>query len=129
MSDEIRKDPSTLNTACRGYTVQARYSRDGAKEICGQTFTDSWSEVRFERGRTGVPISSPGDHAINVSGLLSYQSAEAMRWWFLANAAAQFNHMCLETRIIEHAVRLECTSTPVRVIQELMSALAPKETA
>jgi hypothetical protein len=97
------------------YSVQARLAYFEPRMVCGQMLDTRWTTVNFEMGRVGVPAdkfeSLPGHNTAVANGLVSYQAAQALRWWFLANADKEFSCGCIETRLIKHTVRYEYSIT------------------
>ena len=90
----------SCTTPC--YSVQARYTYMEPKEVGGVIYHKDWRTVPFEKSQVGVPNNTHSDAANNL-GLLSYQSAQALRWWF--HASLGYGDLCFETRILKHVVK------------------------
>lgn len=84
-----------------GYTVEARLAYPEAGSILGQIFDLRWKRVHFD---PGSPVGVPGPRSQDAArlGLMDYAQAQAMRWWFVAAADAEFSAGCVETRIVKH---------------------------
>ncbi len=113
MADESefpRAGSSTSNGTERAWSVEARHTHDPAK-IGDQIFDSKWRRVNFASSPVGVPIaySSSG---YDRHGLLSYQTAQALRWWLKAEAA-KTHLICLDTRLIEHEIKYSYAETAV----------------
>ena len=80
---EILSTLSKGGASENAYYVEAR--RDVAKMVDGQIISQEWKRLTFPEGTVGVPMASK--HAIcGYFGYYSYHAAEALRYWFLANA-------------------------------------------
>ena len=90
-----------------GYSVEARYCYDKPAEICGQIFDRRWQEVGFKESSIGVPKGNPYDRGLRDNKLLGYSAAQALRWWFIANADASgiLGTLCVQTRIVMHEIK------------------------
>ena len=97
------------------YTVEARYAFSKPVQICGQLFDMRWSEVRFKTSAEGigVPELKSWSQLSNVSSMYEYVAAQALRWWFHAEAAKDHSDICLETRLIKHEIKWSQTITAV----------------
>lgn len=92
------------------YTVQGRYMFNEPKQFGNQLFDQRWKEIHFDRVQPplGVPSGPPDLGGVrDRHGLYSYEAAQALRWWFHANAAASWGNLCLETRLVRHVVEYE----------------------
>ncbi len=86
-----------------GYTVEARYASHRPEMICGQMLDNRWSTLRFDKAPIGVPSQT---WPVSVPGYLSFEAAQALRWWFIAQARADYRGMfCLETRLVRHKIK------------------------
>lgn len=89
-----------------GFTVQARYAYPEPKDFHGQILDNRWRTLHFQQSPIGVPAQARyAPWSGSMPGLMTYPAAEALRWWFIANAAHSFDHFCLETRIIKHEIK------------------------
>lgn len=104
-----------------GYSVQARFyghTNGQSKRVNDNfTLTATWQNIPFETSNVGVPAQHWGlDRHLAIVNLMSYDAAQALRWWFLASLNAQpLGSLCVETRLIQHEVRVNWTSTATRV--------------
>jgi hypothetical protein len=92
------------------YSVQARFMYSEARQFGGQIFDQRWKNVHFDQVAPpmGIPAGPPDLGGVrDRHGLYGYQAAQALRWWFHANAAASWQDGCLETRLVRHKVRYE----------------------
>lgn len=89
------------------YSVEARCGHQGEpRVICGVLYGDKWKRVEFSHtDGTGIP-TGPRWHVWlrDELNLLSYASAQALRWWLHAQAELEMSEYSLETRIVEHRV-------------------------
>lgn len=113
-----------------GYSVEAR-STSHPTFILGNMIGDKWTRLSFSRGEKGVPIPGcwDGSGQLEKLGLFSYESAQALRWWFLSAAENDFVNAAatpyapirlpiprpwsLETRLVRHEVKYQYTVTAV----------------
>ena len=90
------------------YGVEARYAYPEPRIICGQVFDNRWRQVYFKEAAGGVPINNSQQcPRAALDGLYNYEAAQALRWWFHAQAAADTfgSSICLETRLVEHKIK------------------------
>jgi len=92
------------------YSVEARCTHK-PKQIGAQIFDANWLTVQFDHVAPplGVP-SGPPSMMRDKLGLYGYQAAQALRWWFHANAAAGWQDGCIETRLVKHEVKYSYSS-------------------
>lgn len=96
------------------YTVEARYDHAKPVEICGQLFDTRWSQVHFETHEgTGVPELRSWNSLAEAPGMLRYVSAQAMRWWFHAEAEKCGGGFLLVTRLVKHEIKWSKTVVAV----------------
>lgn len=94
--------PREMNCTTVGWSVEARSTAHAPEAIGEQIFDERWQPVKFAYGMPGVPTGSPFDGPwLQQMGLLGYASAQALRWWFHAEAPRA---LCIETRLVKHAV-------------------------
>jgi hypothetical protein len=108
------------SSSCCGYKVEARFNSHHAEAAGDQLFDLRWQEVRFDRSNFGVPASRFAA-AANTFGdldMMSYEQAEAMRWWFLAHleATRAGGCLCWETRLVEYQVSYSRSAKPIEYI-------------
>jgi hypothetical protein len=114
--DVFPKKGSAGSGTDTAYSVEARLAFHQPRAVCGHLLDLRWTTLQFERGGpVGVPQHRPFDFAKSSSGLLSYQAAQALRWWFLANAEQEFSCLCVETRIVEHKITYSFSTEAVRI--------------
>lgn len=81
------------------YSVEARIP-SGQPEQVGETiYHAEWRGVLFDKSVVGVP-SNLHCRAAEDLGLLSYEAANALRWWFHAAAKSYV----IQTRIVKHVI-------------------------
>ena len=90
-----------------GWSVEARYAYFEAKVIAGMMLDDRWRPVHFKESIVGVPRSSRYSLPWFIAcGLYDYAAAQALRWWFIAQAEAEDGSaLCLETRLVKHSMK------------------------
>ena len=101
MSDNFPIKNSSRSGSIPCYSVQARCTRVEPKSINGVIYHKEWRTVPFEKGVFGVPNNIYSSEALDL-GLLSYQTAQALRWWF--HSSLSYDDVCFETRILKHVV-------------------------
>lgn len=126
-----------------GYSVEAR-SNSHPTLVLGHVIGEKWTQISFSRGEKGVPIPGcwDGSGQLEKLGFFSYESAQALRWWFLAAAEDEFVNravgLCvplprpwsLETRLVRHEVKYQYTVTAVSACEFIDNhGVQPKETA
>lgn len=94
-------------------------NRDTSTIVAGRAFGPRWERVPFDKARIGVPSIPP----VHVAGslfdsALSYAAAQALRWWFLAEAARDCSDLCLETRLVEHRCKFTWEEVQIRALNE-----------
>ena len=88
------------------FSVEARFVAKGSRPFGKQIFTDDWQRIHFDKHPMGVPtISSPYEFAKPYFGLMNYQAAQALRWWFHAALEAEHLDTCFESRIVKHKIK------------------------
>jgi hypothetical protein len=121
-----------------GYSIEAR-SLSKPTYILGNMIGEKWTRLEFPRGEKGVPIPGcwDGSGQMNKLGLFSYQSAQAIRWWFIA--AAEDEHVTaatpiripmpcpwsIETRLVRHEIKYQYTVTAVSACDFVDNHSAP----
>jgi hypothetical protein len=92
-----------------GYSVEGRWNYPAPKMFGDQILDKEWRTLKFQEGAGGVPTNgcmSSERQYLAQYGLFTQPAAEALRWWFIANAeASEFGMFCLETRIVKHLIK------------------------
>ena len=123
-SFELEPDYQTKRGSGSGeetaYCVEARFQFPEPQLICGQLFDNRWRRVSFQKDAAGVPSNdSYFAPRVALTGLYSYQSAQALRWWFHAQAAAEnYSAFCVQSRLVEHKIKYtyETTATSAHCV-------------
>ena len=97
-----------------GYSVEARLAYPEPRQVCGHLLDLRWTTLHFDKSPIGVPQARPGNFLMLATGLYSYQAAQALRWWFLAQAENEFSCLCIESRIVEHQITYSYYTKAVR---------------
>lgn len=106
-----------LRSSCSGnelgYVVQVRRVHVVG---CGQCadLPKEWSDVRTKKGtdcgiQNGARLWS--SHLLELANVMSYEAAEAIRWWVLSDAAFESCHH-IETRLVKHDIEFS-----IRVVE------------
>lgn len=97
---------STLGGSYTAYSVEARSKRPRQAEN-GQIFGPEWTPVLFEKSRHGVPVDQLSP--VLFDGMYPYETAQALRWWFIAAT-----HNLFDTRLVPYGVKYsaECERKP-----------------
>lgn len=70
-----------------GYTVEAMFDFNAPRTICCQIFDREWRQITFAESTTiGVPPTKTFTVDLRKHGLYDYEAAQALRWWFHAQA-------------------------------------------
>jgi hypothetical protein len=114
------KDPvlrSSASGTTFGYAVEARFMYSKPTIINGIAYDKEWREILFDSGAVGVPPRRYS-HRTQEHGLFDFAQAEALRWWFLAEAEAGSvtGSLCLETRLVSYKVDYTYKVTAVAII-------------
>lgn len=102
---EFPEDRARGSGGSNGYSVEARLVFNGASEVVGGTVLGpNWKTLHFEKSPIGIPKGRVGWGHMPDTSLLPYESAQALRWWFLAVVADERpgGTLCVETRLIKH---------------------------
>jgi hypothetical protein len=126
--NEFPRQQSTGSHKCPGYTVEAR-SVGGPLKVGDLTLGNEWERIPFHRSIIGVPCAAHHESGLKYVNLLNYPAAQALRWWFHAEAHKEAGWLSLRTRIVKHEVQINHTVTAVSAHCEVggedRSALAP----
>lgn len=117
--DEFPRKASNGSGSMKGYSVEARYAYPSPKMFAGNLLDARWSTVQFVE--TIPPFGVPNGRRysepwLRNTGLYTYQAAQALRWWFLAAAEAEFSVLCIETRLVEHDIVYSYGSTATKPV-------------
>lgn len=114
-ADTWPKKGSSGNGTDHAYTVEARLAYPEPRSVVGQILDTRWRQVAFVESTVGVPARPRyAPWGAFLSDKLSYQAAQALRWWFLANAEQEFSCLCIETRLVEHEIKYSYSSTAIK---------------
>jgi hypothetical protein len=90
-----------------GWSVEARYVYPDPLQ-CGKIVIDNrWTRIHFPEtppGLPGVPVGGLLHRQSALAGYLSYQAAQALRWWCLSDVMKDMVAGCLETRLVKHEI-------------------------
>jgi hypothetical protein len=109
LEEDYNKRKGSQNGTTYGYSVEACYTYYEPIQIGGQIFDNRWREVKFEESIIGVP-GGEFKHINSNINLLSYSSAQALRWWLHSIADKMFA-VCLLTRIVIHKIEFSYNIT------------------
>lgn len=147
LEDDYKVDRGNGSGTQTGYSVEAR-SKTGPTLVRGQLFGKDWSKVQFDERKAGRGIPAPGGYDSSGQllnrGLLSYPSAQALRWWFHADAendeyegvriggariGFSASPIGIETRLVKHEIKYNYTITAVSAHDEVKDVFfgPPKE--
>lgn len=104
-----------------GYQVQARYMFHEPKEFGGIVLDNRWRTLYFQRSPIGVPTAGEFEWYLRPCQCMSYQAAQALRWWFVAAAEARdiAGSLCLETRLLKVKIKYSTESEVLEAIEEV----------
>ena len=106
LEDDYDKRGGGGSSTETAYTVEARVNYPRPASIAGQIFDLRWRRVLFQKTAPdiGVP-DAPSHKTLTLEhGMLSYEAAQALRWWFHAAAGHDLGMVCLETRLVSHKI-------------------------
>lgn len=86
------------------WSVEARYASHGPRVIAGMLLDNRWQRVQFDPSPTGVPSKAGSVSNPSAYGHLDYAAAQALRWWFVAQADVDLGSFCLETRLVQYRI-------------------------
>ena len=98
------------------YTVECRCPGSRPIVVLGQAITSDWLPVQVDRGPVGVPVSADWRN-IATQGHYTYAAAQAIRWWFLAEAERCRLGMFVETRLVKHETNYMSLTTAVAAVE------------
>ena len=124
---------STGSGSGDGYIVEIRMGRESSREfyIGKRRVTTEWTRLDPDMVPKGEGIPNGRSYvsaALQMSGLLDYATAEALRWW--AVAVAQEQYFDLETRLVRHELSWSWNSKPIEAVKtvETRDLMHPNET-
>jgi hypothetical protein len=108
---------TSSNGTAHGYSVEARmHGNLPPLQIGRQIFDSNWRGVQFDSGGPcGVKASQWHRYELDACGLLSYEAAQALRWWLLADAPAFSG---IETRLVKHTITYAVSAVRVEELCE-----------
>ncbi len=103
-----------------GYTVEARFFMRDAEMIRQQVYDEQWRQVEFDQFNVSVPMRSNYHRALIEHDLLSYSAAQALRWWFHAQAETECVDGApgLQTRLVQHRLTLAHEVAAIGVVDD-----------
>lgn len=112
MSEEIPYYGKTFAGKHFGYSIEARNIGTVPESFGNQIFDARWKRLNVEtsifRGKEEFPH-------LKILDLFSYQAAQAIRWWFLAELEKTCCSIFWETRIIKHEIEYKYAEKSVGV--------------
>ena len=121
MSDTKTDFPRSVgdhHSTMTGYTVEAMFDSDSPRTICKAIYDCTWRRVPFVESPIGIPTTKIFTVDLCKYGLYDYEAAQALRWWFHAQANFEGNEYCLKTRLIVHEVVSHTTVTATQAVCE-----------
>lgn len=121
---ETKVDTSQTGTAY-GYRVEAMYDYIAPVAIGDAIYDKEWRTVHFREGHPGVPLGHRYERAwFDSANCMSYESAEALRWWFMAECKAGPQMIfCMRTRLVKVEIKYHFEAKRVATLPEF----PPKE--
>lgn len=118
LAGDFPKSRGSTSGTTTGYSVEARYTYHEPKVVAGALLDNRWRELHFPEGQPGVPAVCRHHTELLHTRLMEYQAAQALRWWFLANAAADgfTGTLCVETRLVEHSVEYTSKTQALKAV-------------
>jgi hypothetical protein len=115
---EFPRKGASHNGTSEGYSIEVRYTGHRPQEVCGMILGKEWQPLKVLQTQQpfGVPIARPWNERIfGMLGLYDYAAAQAMRWWFHANAEATpaAGAMGVESRLVAHKVQFSVSEEAI----------------
>ncbi len=113
--DDGEKRYSSGSGETRCYVVEAR-SRSDAPQLLesGDMLDGQWRRIRFPKAPIGVKVQLRCRAAAS-EGYLDFAAANALAWWFMANAVSvqsdRYRALGIETRIVQVTFRYSFSAT------------------
>lgn len=103
-----------------GYTVEARFFMRDAEIIRQQVYDGQWRQVKFDLSDNSIPMSPVHHRELLEHGLFSYSAAQALRWWFHAQAEIECvgGAPGLQTRLVQHRLTLAHNVMAIGVVDD-----------
>lgn len=118
MTKEFPRQRSKGIRNSKGYTVEARWTGDEPVNILGRLIGQEWIELSFDEEKLGLQNSGVFSTGAKYVNLLEYYPAEVFRNWFISIAIDSMHSSHLETRIVEHAIKIEYEVTTSKILKE-----------
>lgn len=123
MSDtsEFPKKGSSHHGTEMAWEVEARCATSHPRAFGSLLLGDKWSAVPFEEAAGGVPNGGLFFQG-NELGLLTYEAAQALRWWFLASLRVKHESYLVETRLVQHKITYSKTAEAIAATEPIRDA-------
>ncbi|MFA7238970.1 MAG: hypothetical protein WC091_02585 [Sulfuricellaceae bacterium] len=101
MTDKKKPEQSMAGNDLR-YVVEVRFNSYKPTAFGGDVFDNRWQRLNFKKGQGGVPTKARYEAWGDIFGLMTYEAANALRFWFLAEiqSTEECSHWCWETRLV-----------------------------
>ncbi len=85
-----------------------------------QFYDEQWRQVEFDLSANSIPMSPVHHRELLEHGLFSYAAAQALRWWFHAQAEIECAGGApgLETRLVQHRLTFSHEVAAIGVIND-----------
>lgn len=114
LEDDYKTEKESGSGTTVGYSVEARCSCREPKKVGDIILHDKWQRIHFNKGFPGVPQPKVHLYELERAGLLGYQTAQALRWWFHAELEREIlGGLCIESRLVKHQVEYSYKSTAI----------------
>ena len=117
--DDFPKKGTSGSGGMKAYSIEARYAYPDPRDFFGNLLDQRWRTLHFDKAPPPFGVPTGGRYnqpMLYYTGLYEYQAAQALRWWFLAAAHAEFSCGCIETRLIEHKIEYSFSSTAIKAV-------------
>lgn len=107
---------SSGSMAGDGWTVEVRLE-DYANphQVGDMVVSHQWQRVNFALSPIGVPTHANYQNYLGYTGYLSYPAAQALRWWFHAEAAKNTLSLGLRSRLVKHQISVHHSTEALSV--------------
>lgn len=120
LEDDYEIIKSKGSSTSMGYTVEARFFMRESEKIRQKIYDEQWRQVEFDLSANSIPMSPVHHRELLEHGLFSYAAAQALRWWFHAQAEIECAGGApgLQTRLVEHRLTLAHEVAAIGVVND-----------
>ncbi len=120
LEEDYKTTKSKGSATLTGYTIEARFYLREPEKIGRQIYDKDWRQVKFDLSDNSIPMSPVHHRELLEHGLFSYSAAQALRWWFHAQAEIECvgGAPGLQTRLVQHRLTLAHNVMAIGVVDD-----------